>query len=278
MKSFIKITIACSIVGALIFGAFLLTDANKPDVETATPIRTRILSQLEHQGFRIVGLPKTEAEMVKANHSDKEYCVQYSQGETILDSFITVAETNRCNQYSNELLIGDTLFKADFVDNNLSYGPWLMYCPKQDNCEVLLEQDVVHMLQVSNWLYVFTGHCRGATGGVYKINLNIKPITPERVTRVTILPSSPALIFHDQKEVFFKNQFLIVTSNGLVELIDDEQFQAMDILLHEQYWLGLYPNSAVFQNNQLVLGMRSGIVWLYLDQTNHVIEHYFLTK
>ena len=58
--------------------------------------------------------------------------------------------------------------------------------------------------------------------------------------------------------------FLVVTNDGLVSF--SPGFSEMKVLAIYQFWHGLYPTSAHLLGNQLIIGMRSGVAVVSMDQ------------
>ncbi|WP_090178782.1 MULTISPECIES: hypothetical protein [unclassified Duganella] len=189
-----------------------------------------------------------------ANHNLVDYVVAKNAGQ------LTIKEEKNLHRpqetkitFNGKSLIGT---------NKGEWGGNLSVVDSDGTAHLLIRDNIVQLIQEKDELFVFTGlaHLASARGAIYKVTGNKEDVNAEKVT---LLPGAPeaVAIERNDREYF---AFLIVTDNGLISF--SPKFLEMKVLAIDQFWHGLYPNSAYLLDNQLVIGMRSGVAVLSFRQ------------
>lgn len=146
--------------------------------------------------------------------------------------------------------------------NNGEWGGTLSVVDTDGTATVLVPDNVVQLLPEQDALFAFTGlaHLGSDRGAVYRIADQDGQVTAQKLT---LLPGAPAVVTAERNDRGYL-AFLVVTTDGLVSF--NPTYSEMKVLAIDQFWHGLYPNSTVLLDGQLVIGMRSGVAVISLAQ------------
>jgi hypothetical protein len=148
--------------------------------------------------------------------------------------------------FNGKLLIGR---------NRGEWGGNLSFVDADGTSHVLIGKNVVQLIQEKDELFVFTGLAHGTIvqGELYKVTHDKEGVSAEKLT---LLPGAPEAVATDRNDRGYF-AFLIVTNDGLLSF--RPQSSEMKMLAIDQFWRGLSPSSALLLDDQLIVGMRSGV-------------------
>lgn len=256
------------IAGGILFGVIGLFVSQTQKVGTTEKARelpnTRVIGQLQRLGFKAQSIPSAIDEKVLAASAELEQCVHF-------EGVLKVTESSSCGTRSKTITINEVRYAVKTLDD-LGKGDWLFRYDSHGQETLVLKRHVIDLYPLGDWLYVFTGGFGYDNGAVYKVNSVDLSGRPQLVS---LLPDQPRFVFYRNEAQYSGGYFLIVTKDGLVRLTDGENYQALDILLDNQFWGGVSPSSAVIVDSQLVMGMRSGIVWMMLDGSINIDQRLY---
>ena len=119
-------------------------------------------------------------------------------------------------------------------------------------------------------LYVFTGlaHLNLSSGAIYVIHgYENNP----SVKRLTLLPDAPYVVITD-KNYRGNTHFFIIGPETVTSYAPAQD--RIKVLLIDQFWRGMYPTSGIVKNNEILLGMRSGVVIINLTQGKKGVRYF----
>lgn len=152
--------------------------------------------------------------------------------------------------------------KAFIGANRGEWGGNLSIVDPDGTAHILIRDNIVQLIQEKDELFVFTGlaHLGSAQGAIYKVTRGQGDVNTEKVT---LLPGAPEVVAVERSDSGYF-AFLVVTNDGLVSF--SPKFFGMKVLAIDQFWHGLYPNSARVLDSQLIIGMRSGVAVVSMGQ------------
>ncbi len=150
--------------------------------------------------------------------------------------------------------------KPEFSTRNIKYvwinqgefGGKLFVIWPDKHKKVLLRKNISSIIQVGDFLYVFTGLRHNFDrGAVYRIsNFEKEP----EVSKLTLLPGDP-LALQDSRGK--GANFIIITNESLLSLTISNEY--LNIIAHHPVWENLLPNSAVQAGDRVLVGMCPGV-------------------
>ena len=203
---------------------------------------------------------------VAANRNLVDYVIANDAGK------LTIREVEHFNRpretkvtFNGKVLIGV---------NKGEWGGGLSVVNADGTSQLLIGTNVVQLIQEKDELFVFTGLAHGfsAHGALYKITRDKQGVSAEKLTLLPGAPETVATARNDRG--YFA--FLIVTDDGLLTF--NPQYSEMKVLAIDQFWHGLYPNSAQLLNDQLIVGMRSGVAVVSMAPFSRVTKVQYFSK
>ena len=209
-----------------------------------------------------------------ANRSSLTYSVQQSNGTIRIredgKSDSKIIEYNAGNikykgtnrgEWRGELTatFSDGTKKKLIDDNIVSIN---QYKPKH----LRITDDKIFFEDGKSGLYIFTGlsHLGSSQGAIYVVE---DYDTHPAVKRLTILPDAPLVTITDKNNN--DNTYFIIIGPRTVMTYDPNR-DTLEILLIDQFWWGMYPKSAVKKNDEILIGMRSGVVVVNISGSKKV--------
>lgn len=141
--------------------------------------------------------------------------------------------------------------------NNGEWGGELAAVWPNGQRRVLVKDNIQAMVPTSTRLLVFAGlaHLGITRGAVYGVR---DPAATPSMEKLTLLPDAPEVVLADTTHRRLE-RFFIIGSSSLMRFESGEGEASFEVLLWNQFWRGLYPNSAVLSGGTLVIGLRSGV-------------------
>src|SRR5262249_23005730 len=143
---------------------------------------------------------------------------------------------------------------------------------------VLVKDNIQAIVPASKHLLVFAGltHMSINRGAIYGVR---NPETNPSVEKLTLLPDAAEVVVADPRLPRVE-RFIIVGFSALMVFESWEGQDSLQVLLWNQFWRGLYPNSAVLSGNALVIGLRSGVTLVELAprRESQAAPRYFVPK
>ncbi len=198
--------------------------------------------------------PKTGSdEWIQLNHSQNEFGVSISNGKLDIRK---VREVHKCLLK----ITGGTLIGID----NGEWGGQLTFKPEDTTKKAIdIKQGNINFLfNFKDKVYFIEGLAHGSYSGgaIFELNTTNNNFTFTKL-----------VVFDDAPEAFtvYKDKFLIATHENFYIV---QNFKK-ELVFKETFWSSLYPNSiAVFDDKNVFIGMRSGIV--KLDLTDKTLKFY----
>lgn len=196
--------------------------------------------------------------LIAANHTMVDYVVANEAGQITIRE-VTDLRVPRDNKvtFNGKLLIGS---------NKGEWGGNLSVVGSDGTAHMLIRDNIVQLIQENGELFVFTGlaHGRSARGAIYKVTRDKEEVNAEKVT---LLPGAPQVVAVERNDSGYF-AFLIVTNDGLVSF--SPEYLRMRVLAIDQFWNSLYPTSAHLLGSQLIIGMRSGVAVVSMEQSVNI--------
>lgn len=230
---------------------------------SAVTYATSIEAALELSGLIKQEIP-TGSDWHKSNNANFSIFLKTDIANRVLiESKKECKEKNLVATYKGSTFIGT---------NNGEFGGSLSVTPSSGATRVLIKDNVTNIVSVKNDLYIFTGlsHMFTDRGALYKI---VQKEGLPFAERITLLPGAPEVVVAPTN---INNSFYIITSDGLVTF--DAEDETLTSLLINQFWGGLYPTSAIFKENQLAIGMRSGVAVIDVNFPQPIEKIQYYTK
>jgi hypothetical protein len=157
------------------------------------------------------------------------------------------------------------------VDNDwlvgFDKGEWggHLFCFSEEGsrCEKIMRGNIKNIFQFKGEVYLTEGlsHLSLSRGRIFKISRNNNKWLAEKVLD---LPNTPYA-----STIIYENELLIVSSKSLLKLDANLTIQ---VLIDEGFWSDLlYPNSIVWKDRTIYMGMRAGILKIRLDDVDHQV-------
>lgn len=187
---------------------------------------------------------RNQVDYVVANHAGQLTIKEVKNSRRLQDTQVT---------FKDQVLIGT---------NKGEWGGSLAAVGADGTNHILIDGNIVQLIQEKDELFVFTGLAHGFTahGALYKVTRDSDHFIAEKLT---LLPGAPQVVATERNDRGYFG-FLVVTNDGLVSF--SPGFSEMKVLAIYQFWHGLYPTSAHLLGNQLIIGMRSGVAVVSMDQ------------
>lgn len=193
--------------------------------------------------------PKSEStEWYNLNYSEDEFDVKITNGKL---EIVKAVIKNTCElKISNGKLLGI---------NHGEFGGKLTFVPDdKSQKEIEIKNgNVKFIFMFHNKIYFIEGLTHGfSEGNLYQLNFSDNKFTYNKI-----------LHFEDAPQAFtIYNDKLLIASYENFYIVEDFKKQ---LIFKETFWGGLYPNSiAIINENNVYLGIRSGIVKLDLPKKN----------
>lgn len=190
-----------------------------------------------------------------ANRDLVDYAIASDAGQlTIKEGRNLLKREDKKITFHDKLLVGT---------NQGEWGGNLSIIGSDGSKHIVIADNIAQLIKEEDELFVFTGfaHLGSAQGAIYKIIRDNEDI---KVEKVTLLPGAPEAVAIERNERGYF-AFLVVTNNGLLSY--SPRFGGLKILAIDQFWNGLYPTSAQLHDGQLVIGMRSGVTVVSMQQS-----------
>lgn len=139
----------------------------------------------------------------------------------------------------------------------------------------LLDENIVSIVPRGTGLLVVSGIAHGDTsiGAVHRIHdAHAKP----RLSLMTLLPDAPRVVLEDPRRPL--ERLLLVGPSSLMSIATGRPGDRLAIHTWGHFWAGLYPNSAVFYREHLVIASSNCVVVAKLEHDHVVSTRYFRTK
>jgi hypothetical protein len=182
-----------------------------------------------------------------ANHHLVDYVIANDAGKPAIKEVKGLRQPREIKvAFNGNTLIGE---------NKGEWGGSLSVVNQDGTKRILIPENIVQLIQEEDELFVFTGlaHLFSAQGAIYKVTHDKAGVKAEKVT---LLPGAPQVVVTERNDRGYFG-FLIVTNDGLVRFTP--KYLDLKVLAIDQFWSGLYPTSAQLVDNQLMIGMRSGV-------------------
>jgi hypothetical protein len=180
-------------------------------------------------------------EWSEANNSMLEWEVEYNKS--------LKTEQYDGKEINNKLKTSDGYFLG--TDKG-EFGGDVSFYPngKKEDKYVIINENFKGFLEINNHFYVFTGlaHMGGSSGSIYKLERKSNKWVKIKVIDLKDAPFAFTLV---GKKVLY-----VVTHSKLLKI---ENEKVSDIIVKDAFWQDLYPNSIVFVDNKVFIGMRKGI-------------------
>jgi hypothetical protein len=213
----------------------------------AAPCRADSLdSAIRSFGFHPAPVPTGNA-LAQANQSGVNFRVKHVSGALRVETV-----NPHCPARPIEYRAGKNLFIG--TDRG-EWGGSLDFYSEPGNSHTLIQDNIVAIHELAGDLVVFTGlaHLSLNRGAIWKIS---DPAGIPRAERITLLPDAPCIVL--KLRLYDKSPyFLIIGSSHLTGYYPE--FDAISLSATNLFWSGLYPNSAVFRDDALIVGIRSGL-------------------
>lgn len=201
---------------------------------------------LNRAGLVETPIPTGEA-WLAANHHLVDYVIANDAGKLAIKELKMLRQPQEIKlRFNGKTLIGE---------NKGEWGGSLSVVSQDGTKQILIPENIVQLIQEEDELFVFTGlaHLFSAHGAIYKVVRDKEDVKAEKLT---LLPGAPQVVIAERNDRGYFG-FLIVTNDGLVRFTP--KYLDLKVLAIDQFWSGLYPTSAQLVDNQLMIGMRSGV-------------------
>ena len=141
-----------------------------------------------------------------------------------------------------------------FVGYNYGeFGGGLIFIPIDGSEYRVFDEKVRGFFAINDRIYVLIGlaHLGFSYGSIYEL-VCVGDIFEEKWEVVEILD----ICYAPEAFILVNNILYIATSDTLIAIKDGK---ISDTLVENAFWRGLYPNSMVYANNSIFIGMRSGV-------------------
>ncbi len=178
------------------------------------------------------------------------YCVQ------LINRKISLVKTEQ-NQCKNSSIIktikGLTFRGTDFGE----WGGTLELFSENNNAKILIKDNIRDFYNQKEELIVFTGltHLSIDRGAIFSVRLRSSDY---KAQRITLLPSTPVIVVQDYYNANI-TQYFIVTSDGSLFLFSPNPLR-LRTLTFDQLWRASYATSAIKIRNNIMIGMRGGVL------------------
>ena len=214
-------------------------------------------------GQTTVTIPKGFVETVPPNSgSNKWFPLNYSQNEfgvSITKGKLAIKKVREINKCDLKIT-GGTLIGM----NNGEWGGQLTFKPEDTTKKPvdIKQGNIKFIFTFKDKVYFIEGLAHGSYSGgaIFELNTTKNSFTYTKLVD-----------FDDAPEAFtiYEDKFLIATHENFYVVQDFKK----ELIFKETFWSSLYPNSiAVFDNKNVFIGMRSGIV--KLDLTGKTLKFY----
>lgn len=198
--------------------------------------------------------PKDDSdEHFSLNHSKNEFAVKNVNGK--LEIKQAIYERKCVLKLSNGTLIGE---------NHGEWGGLLSFQPTDTTQKAIdiKKGNIKFIFNFKNKIYFIEGlaHLGTSEGALYELDTKNDSFTLKKI-----------LDFEDAPEAFavYQDRFLIAAHSNFYVVKDLKK----ELIFKDTFWDNLYPNSiAVFDDKNVILGIRSGIV--KLDLTTKTLKFY----
>lgn len=205
--------------------------------EAPHPINVKTANRDQLNRLTNEGIPYVASKEWNTASKGKSYSV------SIREDNLYVEEAENKNG-TNKLEINNGYFLGT---NGGEFGGKLTFTSK-DNTYTILEENIIGLINFKNTYYVLTGleHLSMNEGKMYRLEYD----NQWTAKQVLDFKSCPYAFYTDSYG------FFIVTSDKLL-YVQNEKISK--ILVENAFWKGLYPNSVIYHDICLVIGMRGGI-------------------
>ena len=213
-------------------------------------------------------------EWTDANRDDNTFFVGIRDGEVSISTAVP---------YNENIIFDAGNIKYEGT-NNGEWGGGLTAIYPDGTRQPLIAENIVSILPFNRapattteesvagkpGLYVFTGlaHLGSSSGAIYVIE---DYETNPAARKITLLPDAPSAITihkYNNEDV----SIIIVGSSTVLTYVPE--WDDLEVLLIDQFWWGMSPTSAVSKNYELLIGMRSGLISIDLNQPE-ITARYF---
>ena len=180
-------------------------------------------------------------------HSDKWYKANYGKAIAVaIKNNKIIAVDGVESSYSNNLEVEQGTIMG--VDNG-EWGGGVKFIPKKGNEYKLIDENFRGFYVVGEKKYALTGlsHLSLDWGNIYQLKYSSKKWKAKKVIDLGSCPKT--FLLKDEKLYLVTDTTLCVIEDGKIS----------ENLVKEAFWRSLYPNSIVFANESLYIGMRGGI-------------------
>lgn len=203
---------------------------------------------------------KTSDEWYDANYSKDSYIVYINKNKI----HITKGE----KEYNIHYKIDEGYF---YAANFGEYGGYLNFVPDNFIKYKVLNGNINNIFNYKENIYALEGlgHLGLNEGQIILLEKKYRPLSIGKKwssTKILDLNDAPKTYTISEN-----NDLFVITNNNLLVIKNMEQ---INYIIKEAFWSGLYPTSAIIQNDILYIGMRGGIAKVNLEDNNIV----WLTK
>jgi len=216
-------------------------------------------------------IPKSTPEWEETLSDKNTYFVETTNGEITI---LTEGNSSH-NKYLQKYDAGNIKYEGI---NQGEWGGELTAIYSDGTKQELITDNIVSILPYyedgKSGLYIFTGlaHMSLSRGAIYVIeNYEIAPV----VKKLTLLPDAPEVVITDKYKYDDSNYFIIIGSSALMTYEPDRD--DLEIILIDQSLL-ISPTSAIKKNDEILVGIRSGVVVIDITERNKSVRFFKKTE